>query len=969
MADSLTLLQWPAGPELRVELTPRRCLTALTLAAFGAAANCFELRPFVGVGFAVGAIAPLFASFTLGTPLAMAVAFLSYLPTLYLWEQPLSLTLAVAEAGVLSSLYTRGRFSPYQSFLLFWLVVGLPLAYWAARQVGRLPEPTLMLVVFKYPINSLLALLMAMVMLRIPRLVQLAAVVQPPRSLRLTQLLVSTYAPVVIASLLFFALSIGHLAHRRYMEEQERLIRETANSVALELASNLEFMRRAILDAASDIEVRGVGDAQTIIEKFHRAYPAFATLLVTDAAGTVVASAGTLHGRGIDPARSIGNSVADRAYFKVPRASGQFFTSNGFKGRSVGADEIFALAAPIKGPGGQFNGVVETSILLNDTTRGEHSLLRRSDTFTIHIVDGEGRVILTGDPARYAPLDSLRLLVGPTRFAPGDIQAVSQEVPTRDGKPNRMYLRSLAPVPGLNWDVVVELSLDKVLSGISQGYMIGAIWALVAWVISIIVTRAVSRQITAPFDYILSLAGARREKDAGQEPPAGMPAELMGLGQTLADYNEELRRAVRQRDQANQALTELTQDLERQVAARTMDFQLATQRAEQASRVKSEFLAHMSHELRTPLNTILGSVQMLTREKGASLGEVEARRLQQITASGALLRDLIEDVLDLAKVESGTVDFNPVRLDAAKVIRDCVEILGAAIAGKGHRLEVRIGVEDTRIVSDYKRLRQILVNLLGNAVKFTPPGGRLEVALEAGPAKSLRFLVSDNGRGMSAAEQERVFEPFVRGAVGNASPEPGTGLGLALVRRLVEAHGGSISVRSIPGEGSCFTVELPRAAFEVPEVPPAPPEPVQTTAAAPSSSRREKPLVLIAEDHAPNAELLAEFCQLEGMDTQIASNGGEAVALARSHLPDLILMDWKMPVLEGPEAIRMIRGHEPTAKVPIIALTAFAQPQDAARMAEVGANAFLTKPIDFDRLLAVLQKYRPAAGQAPADRR
>lgn len=955
-------------------MTQRRCLAALTLAAFGAAANCFELSPFPGVGFAIGAIAPLFACFTLGTPLAMAVAFLSYFPTLYLWEQPLSLTLAVAEAGVISGLYSRGRFSPYQSFLLFWVVVGLPLAYWATGQVGRLPEPTRTLVLFKYPVNSLFALLMAMVMLRMPRLVQLAAVVQPPRSLRLTQLLVSTYAPVVVASLLIFALSIGHLAHRRYMEEQERLIRETANSVALELASNLEYMRRAIVDAAADIEVRGFGDAQAIIEKFHRAYPAFATLLVTNADGTVVATAGTLHGRPIDPSKSLGNSVADREYFRFPRATGQFYTSNGFKGRSVGADEIFALAAPIKGPGGQFNGVVETSILLNETTRGAPSLLRRSTAFTIHIVDGDGRVILTGDPGRYAPLESLRLLVGPTRFAPGDTQAVSQEVPTRDGTPSRMYLRSLAPVPGLNWDVVVELSLDKVLSGISQGYMLGAIWALVAWLISIVVTRAVSRQITAPFDYILSLAGARQEKEAVQAPPAGTPAELLSLGQTLADYNEELRRAVRERDQANQALTELTQDLEQQVAARTRDFQLATQRAEEASRVKSEFLAHMSHELRTPLNTILGSVQMLTREKGASLGEADSRRLQQITTSGALLRDLIEDVLDLAKVESGTVDFIPVRLDAAKVIRECGEILGAAIASKGHRLDVRIAVEDTRIVSDYKRLRQILVNLLGNAVKFTPPGGRLEVALEAGAPNSVKFLVSDNGRGMSAAEQERVFEPFVRGAAGNASQDPGTGLGLALVRRLVEAHGGSISVRSTPGLGSCFTVELPRAAFEVPEAPavpsePAPPPvPVPAPAQAPSPSRREKPLVLIAEDHAPNAELLAEFCQLEGMDTQIAANGGEAVELARTHLPDLILMDWKMPVLEGPEAIQMIRGHAPTAKVPIIALTAFAQPQDAARMAEVGANAFLTKPIDFDRLLEILQKYRPGAGDAGSDR-
>jgi signal transduction histidine kinase/ActR/RegA family two-component response regulator len=970
--------QWPAGPQLSFELTRRRFFAALFLGFFGAAANCFELHPFPGVAFAAGALAPLFASFTLGAPLAMAVAFLSYLPTLFLWEQPLSLSLAVCEAGAISYLYSRLRLSPYQAFVAFWVLIGLPVTYAVAWHLALLPEPTRSLLLIKYPLNSFVALLIAVVIRRIPALARLSGTQVSPREMRLSQLLFATYGPVVIAPLLFFSVSLGNLANRRYLTEQERLLRESAASVAEDLSSHLSYMRRAIVDAAADIEERGSGAAQEIVEKFHRNYPAFATMLVADASGQVVASAGTLRGERIDPARSIGTSVADREYFTVPMATRQFFVSNGFKGRSVGSDHIFALSAPIKGRDGRPIGVVEASVLLKETATGRQPMLRPPAYFDIYVVDGNGRVVLTTNSERYRTMANLRVLMGPTRYAPGDVHPVSQEIPEGGGRPAHMVMRSLAPVDGINWDVVVELPLDKVLAVVSAGYGMAALLALVAWVIAILVTRAATQQITTPFEYILSLArpSGAREPAARLAPPAGTPTELVNLGTTIARYNEELRRAMEQRDRANEALRNSAQDLERQVVARTADVVEAKQRAEEASRVKSEFIAHMSHELRTPLNVILGSVQMLTRERGSLLAEAELRRLNQITTAGALLRDLIEDVLDLAKIESGTIEFEAVRLKSCEVIRECVEIMTPAVAAKGHQLAVRISAEDTWLISDHRRLRQILVNLLSNAVKFTPAGGRMEIAVEAGAAGTLKFSVSDNGRGMSAEEQARIFEPFMRGSAGKASTEPGTGLGLALIKRLVEAHGGSISVRSTEGVGTCFTMELPRSHLAVTAAPAAAPVGRATPSieAGPASAganppvapvtSRVRPLVLIAEDHAPNALLLDDLLRMEGMDTRIATNGVEAVELARQVVPDLILMDWKMPLLEGPEAILQIRAHPRTAAIPIIALTAFAQPQDAARMNEVGANAFLTKPIDFDRMHTILEQFNLVADKS-----
>lgn len=961
-------------------ITVRRLLGALALGAVGAAANCQPVQPFPGIVLALGGIASLYASLALGPVPAMLAAAVAFAPTLYLWDQPLALTVAVAEAAVFGYLYHCRRRGALQSYLLFWGGIGLPAVYLVAFHYAALPVPTRWILLIKYPFNGLLALLVAAVLLRARWLARMTGGTIPPRQERLEQLLVSTYTPVVLAPLLIVAASVGSSVTNRYLQQQHDNLRRAAEVIAGDLSGSLSFLQKAISDAAADIAAQGVENAPIVLQKFHRSYAQFGTMLFASATGEVEYSVGTLQGRSVEQTRGVGFSVADREYFQVPMGTGRVFLSNGFKGRALGSDLIFAISAPVLGREGRPGGVVEASVLLQGPHGGRPSLVRDWSERQFAVIDGNGRVILTNSGESFRPLENLRIRFNLTAHGPGNIQPELVECVLRDGHPPEVVLRSSVPVPGQRWRVVVDLPLREVLRQAAEGYVIAACWMGAAWLLALGVTRVVSAQITRPFRYLAAISRLDDAKlDAGRvpPPPPGMPAELAELGRELihsrhaiSRANADLRAALAERDASNQELRRLSADLEKQVAARTTDLEVARRRAEAASRVKSEFVAHMSHELRTPLNVILGSVRILERERGIVGDPASVARLRQITASGDLLRSLIEDVLDLAKIESGALDLAPVHLDAVRIVQECIGLLEPSASAKRLQLKADLAVADGTMVTDRRRLQQIVLNLLNNAIKFTPAGGTIEVSVRAAAEQrdAFMFAVRDNGIGMAEEELVRLFEPFVRGTAAKASGEPGTGLGLPLVKRIAEHLQGTVHASSQLGVGSCFAVTLPRHAFAVgPEscLPPDPPIPVKSEV-EPARPARSSPLVLIAEDHAPNAAILAEICELEGLDTRIAVNGLEAVAMAGEHLPDVILMDWKMPLLEGPEAIQRIKAAPRTAQIPIIALTAYAQPQDAARMAEVGAIAYLTKPIDFDRLLKLFGRLGLLRGAAPA---
>jgi PAS domain S-box-containing protein len=389
----------------------------------------------------------------------------------------------------------------------------------------------------------------------------------------------------------------------------------------------------------------------------------------------------------------------------------------------------------------------------------------------------------------------------------------------------------------------------------------------------------------------------------------------------------------------------------RRLAEREEELRRAKEAAEAATQAKSEFLANMSHELRTPLNGVLGYAQLLQRDRALAPDHREA--LDAIATCGAHLLDLINDVLDLSRIEAGRVDQELCPTDVHRLAAEVEQMIAnpARIKGLSVHADVAAGVPE-RVLVDGRHLRQVLFNLLGNAVKFTPAGAvRLRVAMD-GPRR-LRFAVSDTGMGIEPENLTRIFDAFGQTSAGAAAG--GTGLGLTISRRLVRAMGGDLKVESTQGVGSTFSFTVP--------APPVPEHLSERRAggSVPGIDARlpagEHLTALVADDNTVNRRVLASLLASAGIRVVTANGGREAVDLAIRIRPDVVLMDRRMSDLDGFEATRLIHAASVTAGTPVIAVTAgaFGDIREAARTA--GCIDFIAKPIRADVLFAKLQQH------------
>ena len=388
----------------------------------------------------------------------------------------------------------------------------------------------------------------------------------------------------------------------------------------------------------------------------------------------------------------------------------------------------------------------------------------------------------------------------------------------------------------------------------------------------------------------------------------------------------------------------------------------AKEEAERANRAKSEFLSRMSHELRTPLNAVLGFAQLMQADAQEPLGAAQSARVQELMRGGRHLLSLINDVLDLARIEAGALHLQLEPVTLASLVQECAGMVRTMASERG--IAIEIGTDDeadadtqsSRVMADPTRLKQVLLNLLSNAIKYNREGGKVQLSWRATAQGELLIEVSDEGPGLSESQQDRLFNAFERLDAAHSSVE-GAGIGLALSKWLVELMQGRIGVRSVQGQGSVFWISLSACAPGACGVAGDTPVPVAAAPVLRPAVQRPRS-VLYIEDNEVN-QLLMEgmLAQRPHLQLHIAGLPLHGLEMAAQLQPDLVLLDIQLPGIDGFEVLRRLRAQPALARIPVVAVSANAMPSDSARAEQAGFADYVTKPVDLLRLLAVVDRW------------
>lgn len=551
---------------------------------------------------------------------------------------------------------------------------------------------------------------------------------------------------------------------------------------------------------------------------------------------------------------------------------------------------------------------------------------------------------------------------------PNELQVDSvTNSPEQTGKPRRF--RSLATKFSMFtgtlvlWVVAVILAFDlkQGTFNLGKGLFLCFVVVMVGGAISRFTLRALVRPLELLRDGIEWVGKGRLETIRVSHTND----EIEFLGNS---FNEMIERL----DESQKEIREHQELLEVRIRQRTEALEEAMQRAMAASQAKSEFLANMSHELRTPMNGILGMIDIVLDSR---MEKDQREHLETAQHCAHSLLTLLNDILDLSKIEAGRMVLEKIPYDLRRLLEDSLKSYASRASQKGISLRSAFTPAlPERVVGDPLRLRQILNNLLSNAVKFTEKGSvELQVDAERSPCGrrvTVRLDICDTGSGIPADKIQVIFDKFTQADGSITRRYGGTGLGLAITRKLVEMHGGSIAVLSDVGKGSRFSVELP---FDLP-------------AAAESASwavrppaREERPAVqsatgnsiLVVEDNHVNQRVVSAVLRKNGFQVTVANNGQEALDLLAARTFELVLMDVQMPILDGIETTRRIRADQRWHQLPIVAMTAHAMNGDRERCLQAGMNGYVAKPVQPAHLISVINQHiangkerRPASGTA-----
>ena len=619
------------------------------------------------------------------------------------------------------------------------------------------------------------------------------------------------------------------------------------------------------------------------------------------------------------------------------------FVSGVFLGRGFGNDVLVAMSVPYFDRIGRFAGIVEASVQVERLAQAAATTAEKN-RINLVLADSSGRVIHADESTGLRSMQRLQdtALVSALKAGAGLTPFFSDRFEPGAGK--RRVLNRAERCRTVGMLVIAQWPVLGALEGMKTPYLL-----MIAILIGIsgsaaLVARAAHRRLSTPLENFSNHAARQTEAGAVALIPPFSGTAPREVSEMFSAFN----RLASRLNETHDELRRQNAELDRRVAERTLEAETARRQAEAASQSKTDFLAMTGHEIRTPLNAMIGLADVVAKNPS---DPASAARVRTIRDSSARLLGVVNDLLDLSRAEAGRIELKPRPVELGEL---CAE-LRALFSLKAEQLGLRLrftlpAVMPLWIEIDAPRLHQVLINLIGNALKFTQSGSitvRIDLVVSQGSDLELRFAVIDTGPGIAAAEQAKLFQPYVQLPGAASATQPGTGLGLSISRRLVGLFGGELAVRSAPGEGSEFFFSLLVRHTRPPESA-APVAPV----AEPTALR-----ILAADDNLTNQEVLRGLLEGDCRHLETVSSGREALQLLQEGNFDAALIDLEMPDMDGLEVVRTYRAWtDTTGTTPcrLVAFSAHGRTQMWERCAAAGFDDFVEKPIDRRQLLRAL---------------
>ena len=933
---------------------------------FGLAALCGALGAAIN-SLPIGAIAPLFLGRIVTLPVAIlfgpvAGALSAALGAAGALNGRLAigtLILCVIEATLIGWAARRGK-SPLVAGGLVWTVAAIALIaapQWYGVEYLR---QTVWPIALQLPLNALVSVVLADLLATAAASRQFVTGAAPVGTRRIRSYAFHAFVLVSTLPVLLLAAVDSQLAATRQESNGSARLNEAVTALrehideylgdhvhAVETLATSLTDRPAAAPAAPPPAANASAERQRIIDEYHNVYPGFITIFVADVRGIV---------HEIYPHQAPGATlppIDDRQYFIDAVQRRRLAVSDVILGRRS-FRPIVTIAKPLFDANGTVTGVAGGSLDLSRFERFVQDFRTLPDA-RITIVDQHGRVIYAGKETGYAVLqnvadDELVRTSGAAKAGVFRYRRESAEAAIGE------RLVAVSTIQSADWKVFIEQPLLNLRLQSTQYYAATLAMIIMALTGAVLAARGFASSVTRPLEEVVAFVrNISAHGTAEARLSATAPAEIGELLENvnrmqtrLKDSYQQLEQALAQRERLNTELRALTEDLDRKVRERTAELVAATRVAEEANQAKSEFLANMSHEIRTPLNGIIGMTELAL---DTPLSAEQREYLVMVKSSADALLSILNDILDFSKIEMRKLEFEQIPFSVRDHLADLVKPLALRAEQKGLELVCHVLPDVPSVtVGDPGRLRQVLVNLIGNAIKFTERGQilvQVEVESKSSDATVLHYFVSDSGIGIPKDKQQDIFLPFKQADGSTTRKFGGTGLGLTISSTLVEMMGGRIWLDSTPLEGSIFHFTTRLGVTDA-----------RPDLLAPNLT--DLP-VLIVDDNAVNRRVLHDLLLRWKMRPVVADSGASALraledATGNGKPFPLVLLDANMPEMDGFDVARRIRDDQRLAGATIMMLSSSGQYGESARCRDIGIANHLTKPVDQRDLLSAIAR-------------